>query len=64
MQSVSLLYKHEYDINEKIKINIPTVGEVIDNEDAYYSLVSMCVSMPIDYMVPLDDMGIDFMCKF
>ena len=60
MQSVSLLYKHEYDINDKIKINIPTVGEVIDNEDAYYSLVSMCVSMPIDYMVPLDDMGIDF----
>lgn len=60
MQTVSLLYKHEYDINDKIKIYIPTVGEVIDNEDAYYSLVSMCVSMPIDYMVKLDDMGIDF----
>lgn len=60
MQSISLLYRKDYDINDNIKIVIPTVGEVIDNEDTYFSLVSMCVSMPIDYMVQLDDMGIDF----
>lgn len=56
----SLLYRHELPINDYISIRIPLVGEVIDNEDEYYGLVSMLTAMPIDMMVQLDDMGIDF----
>lgn len=32
---------------------IPTVGEVLENEDNYYSMVSMLTAMPIDMMVQL-----------
>ena len=39
---------------------VPTVGEVLENEDNYYSMVSMLTAMPIDMMVQLDDIGIDF----
>ena len=60
MSVINLLYKREYPINEHIKIAIPTVGEIIDNEEAYYGLVSMFTAMPIDLMVQLEDNGIDF----
>ncbi len=60
MPVVNLLYKKEYKINDKIKVRIPTVGEVVDNEDDYYDLISIFTSMPIDMMVMLDDLGIDF----
>lgn len=56
----NLLYKKEYEINDFIKIRIPTVGEVIDHEAEYYSLVFTLTAMPIDMMVQLDDAGIDF----
>ncbi len=39
---------------------IPTVGEIIDSEPEYYGAISMLTSMPIDMMVQLDDIGIDF----
>lgn len=60
MTSPSLLYKRSVKINDGIEIIIPTVGEVIDNEDDYYSAVTALTAMPIDMMVQLDDMGIDF----
>lgn len=60
MSTTNLLYKTEYAINDKIKIVIPKVGDVIDNEDAYYNMVSMLTAMPIDLMVQLDDAGIDY----
>lgn len=60
MATLNLLYKKEYAINDHIKIRIPTVGEVLDREDDYYSMVSMLTAMPIDMMVQLDDIGIDF----
>ncbi|MCD8206985.1 MAG: hypothetical protein LUD72_03510 [Bacteroidales bacterium] len=60
MQTPNLLFKREIAINDSIHVVIPTVGEVMDNEDEYYSLVSALTSMPIDYMVQLDDAGIDF----
>lgn len=60
MTSPSLLYKRSAKINDGIEIIIPTVGEVIDNEDDYYSAVTALTAMPIDMMVQLDDMGIDF----
>lgn len=57
----SLLYKKgDVYINSKVKVYVPTVGQVIDNEESYYSLVSLITAMPIDLMVMLDDAGIDF----
>lgn len=58
--TINLLYQKEYAINEVIKVVIPTVGEIVDNEDDYYNLVSAITAMPIDLMVQLDDAGIDF----
>ena len=60
MKTLNLLYKTQFDVNEDIHIMIPTVGEVIDNEDDYYGAVSALTAMPIDMMVQLNDIGIDF----
>lgn len=60
MPTRHLLYKREYPINDSIRIIIPTVGEIIDDEDAYYGLVSALTAMPIDMLVQLEDAGIDF----
>lgn len=60
MPTQNLLYQREYPINNSIRIIIPTVGEIVDNEDAYYSLVSTLTAMPIDMIVQLEDAGIDF----
>lgn len=60
MATINLLYKDSYPINEDITICIPTVGEVLEDEDNYYSLVYTLTSMPIDRMVQLDELGIDF----
>lgn len=60
MPTLNLLYQREYPINDSIRIIIPTVGEIIDDEDAYYSLVSVLTAMPVDMLVQLEDAGIDF----
>ena len=60
MATLNLLYKQEYAINEHIRIQIPTVGEVLDNEDDYYTMVTMLTAMPVDMMVQLDDIGVDY----
>ena len=60
MPVLKLLYNDSIAINDKISITIPTVGQVVDNEESYYSMLSMLTAMPIDYMVLLDDMGLDF----
>ena len=60
MATNSLLYKKQIAINDKIHIVIPSLGEVIDQEDEYYAMVTMLTAMPIDLLVQLDDMGIDF----
>ena len=60
MPTRHLLYQREYRINDYIRIQIPTVGEILEHEDEYYSMVSMLTAMPIDMMVQLDDIGIDF----
>lgn len=56
----NILYKHVIPINDQIGIYVPSVGEVLECEDEYYSLVSLFTAMPIDYLVQLDDAGIDF----
>lgn len=40
-------------------VRIPTVGEILENEASYYRMVSSLTATPFQYMVPLDDMGID-----
>lgn len=60
MQTINLLYQRQYQINDSISIVIPKVGEILDNEAEYFSLVHVLTSMPIDLMVQLDDAGIDF----
>lgn len=60
MATQSLLYKRKYPVNDFIHIEIPTVGEVLEQEDSYYSMVSLITATPYDMMVQLDDMKIDF----
>ena len=60
MATLNLLYKDHYQISDNLKVMIPKVGDVIDNEDAYYQVITMLTAMPIDLMVQLSDAGIDF----
>ena len=60
MSTLNFLYKRKYAINDYISVEIPTVGEIIDDEDSYYNLVSILTSSPYDFMVQLDDANIDF----
>lgn len=60
MPTLNMLYRHEYAINDKITIRVPYVGEVLEDEDEYYSIVTLLTATPYDLMVELDDMGLDF----
>lgn len=55
-----LLYEDRYNINDKIYVKIPTVGEVLADEDKYFEAVYTIIATPYDLMVQLDDNGIDF----
>lgn len=56
----SLLKSDHIDITEKIKVRIPTVGEILEDEQSYYSIISSLTASPYQYMVQLDEMGIDY----
>lgn len=56
----SFLFKDSFQINDFIEVRIPTVGEILQNEDQYYGIVSSLVATPFDMMVQLDDIGVDF----
>lgn len=58
--SSGYLYARSFPINEHIAITIPTVGQIWDKEDEYYSLITGIIATPSDFMVQLDDIGIDF----
>lgn len=60
MSTHSILYERELAINDNIQIMIPSVRDVLDNEDDYYSMVGALTAMPVDYMWQLQDAGIDF----
>lgn len=47
-------------ITENIYIRIPTVGEILKDEQSYYSIISTLTATPFQYMVQLDDIGIDY----
>ena len=56
----SLLNATSVDIVPNLSIRIPTVGEILEDEDKYYGIVSSLTASPFQYMVQLDDMGIDY----
>jgi hypothetical protein len=63
MPTLNFLYKTQYDLavaKNKISIQIPFLGDVLDKEEEYYRLVNLLTAMPVDLMVQLDDHGIDF----
>lgn len=60
MSTLNLLYQKLYPINDHISMVIPTVGDIVAKEEAYYSLVTALTAMPIDLLVQLDDANIDF----
>lgn len=60
MGSINLLYKDEIPINDKVRVVIPTVRDVLNNEDNYYSLLGLFTAAPIDLMLPLSEAKIDF----
>lgn len=55
-----LLYAKSLPINDSLAIRVPTVGEILDDEDTYFEIVSTIIATPYDMMVQLDDAGIDF----
>ena len=56
----SLLKLSSIDILPNLTVRIPTVGEILEDEATYYSIVSSLTASPFQYMVQLDDMGMDF----
>ncbi len=57
---MGMLYAKKIPINDNISIAVPTVGEIIDNEDSYFDAICMIVATPYDMMVQLDDAHIAF----
>lgn len=56
----SLLRATEITITPQISIRIPTVGDVLDNEQEYYNLASSFTSSPFSCMAMLNNAGIDY----
>lgn len=56
----SFLKLSSVDIIPNLSIRIPTVDEILEDEFTYYSIISSLTASPFQYMVQLDDIGIDF----
>lgn len=56
----SLLNADSVDIVPNLSVRIPTVGEILEDEDNYYGITSSLTATPFQYMVQLDDMGFDY----
>ena len=57
----SLLNLSSVNISDtQLSVRIPTVGEILEDEFTYYNIISSLTASPFQYMVQLDDMGIDF----
>jgi len=57
---MNILYKRSLPASDRVSVVIPSVGEILENEEEYYETVSLLTAMPIDFMVQLDDIGVDF----
>lgn len=60
MNHKSLLNLSSVEIAPGLSVRIPSVREILEDESAYYNIVSALTATPFQYMVPLDDMGIDY----
>lgn len=56
----SLLKADKIYITDKMYVRIPTVGEILEDEQNYYNLITSLTATPFQYMVQLDDIGVDF----
>lgn len=56
----SLLDLDKVYITDNIYVRIPTVREILKDEQSYYSIVHSFTAVPYQFMVQLDDMGIDY----
>ncbi len=56
----SLIKCSSVDILPGLCLRIPTVGEILEDEQHYYHLVSCLTATPYQCMVQLEDHGIDF----
>lgn len=57
---MSLLLTRDYYINPYISVKVPTVGEVMENENGYFNAVTAITATPYDMMLELEDAGIPF----
>lgn len=60
MASNITICSSEVEITPKLKLRVPSVGDVLNNENSYFSLISVLTASPFQYMVQLDDIGIDY----
>ena len=60
VNKTSLLKSNEAHIKDGLNLYIPTVGEVLHNEQGYYSLATSLTASPKSFMVQLDDAGKDY----
>lgn len=61
IEKPNLLRVNEYKVNDKISVHVPSVKEIFDfGDQKYYSMVQLLIATPLDLMVELDDVGIDF----
>ena len=56
----SLLKLSSVDILPNLSIRIPTVEEILEDEFSYYNIILSLTASPFQYMVQLDNIGIDF----
>ena len=56
----SLLNSSSINIIPNLTIRVPTVGEILEDEQKYYNIVSTLTASPFQFMVQLDDKGIDY----
>lgn len=60
MNHKSFLNLSSVEITPGLSLRIPSVREILEDETAYYNIVSALTATPFQYMVQLDDMGIDY----
>lgn len=61
IDELMLLKGHDYKLKNKVTIKHPTLQEIYDfGEEEYYKIVHIFTCQPYEYMVYLDDVGIDY----
>lgn len=60
VDELMLYFGDDYVINDKIKIHQPLVGEIINCERDYFSMVHSITAIPSDLKSQLFDMGLDW----